>query len=64
MRVKLEICQACAAILRKILADRGRAVMCEAVGPTLQACPTCRTHLPPGFGRFVTREKKGMARPS
>ena len=64
MRVKLEICQACAAILRRILADRGRDAMGKAVGPTLQACPTCCAHLPPGFGRFVTRMKKGTSQPS
>lgn len=58
MLVKLELCEQCAAKLREVLRTQGEKKMAEAVGPTLQACPTCRAQLPQREGTMVTRMKQ------
>lgn len=58
MLVNLELCQECAAKLREVLRTQGEQKMAEAVGPTLQACPTCRRQLPQREGTMVTRLKQ------
>jgi hypothetical protein len=58
MLVKYEPCEACAEILRRILARSGEEAMCAAVGPTIECCPRCRNQIPKRPGKLVTRLKR------
>ena len=55
--LKVEPCDKCAVILRRVLKRSGEAAMCAAVGPTMECCPECRQQLPQRPGRLVTRKK-------
>lgn len=55
MLVKVELCPSCADKLHTIAESRGEDAMSRAVGPTLQACTTCRAQLPERPGKMVTR---------
>lgn len=55
---RIQLCEACAAALKKIRDERGEQHMRAAVLATVQACATCREQLPkpaPG-GRLVTTD--------
>jgi hypothetical protein len=46
MQIKIELCEACAAKLRVLVAERGQEAMARAVGPLIAKCAQCRPQLP------------------
>ena len=63
MKIKVELCERCAYVLRCWLHDCGPEAMAAEVGPTLRACATCRGQLPPGSDEMVTQLKQPPVAP-